>query len=100
MDIPRKVLDSLADGAELLAAAVAGGKFAAVERVLARVPRAGVAGKTAIPLLVAAAELAGPKLKEMNTQAREQHDYLKATLTQFKLDLERGTDHKLIRTSK
>lgn len=101
MDIPRKVLDSLADGAELLAAAVAGGKFAGVERVLAKVPRiGGVGGKAALVLLASAVEMAGPKLKEINAQAREQHDYLRATLTQFKLDLERGTAEKLIRTAK
>lgn len=100
MDIPRKVLDSLADGAEQLAAALTDGKFAPVEKILARVPRFGNAANKALPLLVFAVEVAGPKLKEMNTQARAQEDYLKATLTQFKLDLEQGVVDKVIRNPK
>ncbi len=100
MDIPWKVLNSLADGAETLAAALAGGKFAAVEKLLAKVPKFGNASKLAMPLLVQAVEVVGPKLKELNAQAREQHDYLRATLTQFKLDLEQGAGEKLIRTPK
>lgn len=100
MDIPRKVLDSLADGAEQLAAALTDGKFAPVEKILARVPRFGDAANKALPLLVFAVEVAGPKLKEMNTQARAQEDYLKATLTQFKLDLEQGVADKVIRSPK
>lgn len=101
MDIPWKVLESLADGADMLAAAFADGKFAVVERALAKVPKIGKAGgKAALVLLAAAAEAAGPKLKELNAQAREQHDYLRATLTQFKLDLDRGRAEKLIRTAK
>jgi hypothetical protein len=101
MDIPRKVLDSLADGAELLAVGLAGGKFARVEKVLATVSKAGRAGKVAsraLPILTDAVRLAGPKLKEMNESARAQHDYLRATLTQFKRDLEEGVDDKVIRT--
>jgi hypothetical protein len=101
MDIPRKVLDSLADGAELLAVGLAGGKFARVEKVLAAVSKAGKAGKVAskaLPILTDAVRLAGPKLKEMNEAARAQHDYLRATLTQFKRDLEEGIDDKVIRT--
>lgn len=103
MAIPAKVLDSLADGAELLAAGLAGGKFAPVERLLTKVARGNVgvaiAGK-ALPVLVEAVRLAGPKLKELNEQARAQHDYLRATLTQFKLDLEQAEADKVLRTPK
>lgn len=101
MQIPTRVLDKLADGAGLLAAAIVGGRLAVVEKALAKVPKLGKGGsKVAIALLAAAAEAAGPKLKQMNVQAREQHDYLKATLTQFKLDLEQGRSEKLIRTAR
>jgi hypothetical protein len=102
-DIPRKVLDSLADGAELLAAGLAGGKFAPVEKLLAKMPNAGqaaVIAKKGLPILAEAVRLAGPKLKEMNEQARVQHDYLRATLTQMRLDLEQGIADKVIRTPK
>lgn len=100
MNIPRKVLDSLADGAESLAAAFAAGKFAKVEAFAAKVPRIGDKARVAIPLLKAAAEMAGPQLKEMNAKARAQHDYLKATLTQFKLDLEQGVQDRVLRSPK
>ncbi|KQU07483.1 ATP/GTP-binding protein [Rhodococcus sp. Leaf7] len=95
-DIPLKVLNSLADGAELLAAGLAGGKFAPVEKFLAKMPKAG----KALPILAVAAQLVGPKLKEMHEQARAQNDYLRATLTQFKRDLEQGVDDRVIRNPK
>ncbi|GGB18801.1 ATP-binding protein [Flexivirga endophytica] len=103
MAIPTRVLDSLADGAELLAAGLAGGKFAPIEKLLGRMAKgnvgAAIAGK-GLPILVEAVKLAGPKLKELNEQARAQHDYLRATLTQFKLDLEQAEADKVLRTSK
>ena len=102
-DIPRKVLDSLADGAELLAAGLAGGKFAPVDKFLARmakVDRGGKVAAMAVPILAKAVQLAGPELKKMNEQARAQHDYLRATLTQFKRDLEQGVIDKVIRNPK
>lgn len=103
MDIPRKVLDSLADGAELLAVGLAGGKYATVEKLLAKMPIPGRSpefASKALPFVADAVKLAGPKLREMNEQARAQHDYLRATLTQMKLDLERGVSEKVIRTPK
>lgn len=99
-DIPRKVLDSLADGAELLATGLADGKFAPIEKFLARIPKGGRVAVVALPILTEAVQLVGPKLKEMNERARAQHDYLRATLTQFKLDLERGVHDKVIRNPK
>ncbi|MDF9715687.1 ATP/GTP-binding protein [Nocardioides sp. ChNu-153] len=103
LTIPMKVLDSLADGAELLAAGLTGGRFVLVEKALARLPKAGRATKVAAklgPILVEAVELAGPKLREMNEQARAQHDYLRAMLTQLKLDLEQGVADNVIRKAK
>ena len=99
-DIPLKVLDTLADGAEFLAAALAKGKFVPVEKLLARWPNGGKVAAKALPILTEAVKLAGPKLQAMNVQARAQHDYLRATLTQFKLDLERGVVDKVIRNPK
>ena len=54
----------------------------------------------AVPILAKAVQLAGPELKKMNEQARAQHDYLRATLTQFKRDLEQGVIDKVIRNPK
>ena len=102
MEIPRAVLDKLADGADMLTAALLGGKLFGIDAMIAKVPRIGPAvGKAAIPALIAAAKLAGPKLREINETARTKQDYLAGTLSQFKLDLERGVSDKLlIRSSK
>lgn len=96
-NIPRKVLDSLADGAESLAGVLTG---KTTSRLLDKVPRVGKVAKAAIPVIAEAVRIAGPKLKEANEKAREKNDFLRATLTQFKLDLEQGRDDKLIRTRK
>jgi hypothetical protein len=98
MEIPMKVLDSLADGAETLAAVLMGGQLLGIKKILAKFPKLAPLAVTAAPALAAAASLAGSQLKEINAQAREEHDYLTAMLTQFKLDLEQGvTDGLLIR---
>ena len=49
---------------------------------------------TAGPSLQLMTELAGDKLKEMNEEARAKGDNLKATLTGFRLDLDRGEERK------
>ncbi|REF29685.1 TRAFAC clade GTPase domain-containing protein [Calidifontibacter indicus] len=98
MNIPRKVLDSLADGAETIAAGLVAGGF--LTKVVAKVPRVGRLSTAASPALVAAARLAGDALKDANEQARANRDVLAATLTQFKLDLERGVEERLLLTSR
>ena len=99
MMIPRKVLDTLADNADTLAKVLIGGKRFGVDKALATLPTVGPFASKAIPVLIAAAKLAGPQLRQINEQAREKHDYLTATLTQFKLDLDQGeTDGLLIRS--
>lgn len=102
MDIPRRVLDTLADGAETLAAVLVGGKLLGVDKLVAKLPKVGpLAHKAAIPVLIAAAKMTESKLKQINAQARDEHDYLTATLTQLKLDLDHGvTDKLLIRSLK
>ena len=102
MEIPRKVLETLADGAETLAAVLAGAQFRGVDKLVAKLPKVGpLAGKAAIPVLIAAVKMADSQLRQINAKAREDHDYLTATLTQFKLDLDQGvTDRLLIRSRK
>ena len=102
MEIPRRVLDSLADGADTLAAVLAGGKPIGIDKLVAKLPKVGpVAAKAALPALIVAVGMAGSQLKQINAQAREKRDYLTATLTQFKLDLDQGvTDRLLIRSKK
>jgi hypothetical protein len=100
MLIPMQVLDTLADNAETLAAILIGGKRLGMDKVVAKFPTLGpLAGKAALPALIAAVKMAESQLRQINEQAREKHDYLTATLTQFKLDLEHGeTDRLLIRS--
>ena len=102
MEIPRKVLDSLADGAETLAKVLVGGKLIGVDKLVGKIPKVGpLASKVAIPALIAASKMGGAQLRQMNAKAREDHDYLTATLTQFKLDLDQGVaDRLLIRSRK
>lgn len=97
MEIPRKVLDTLADGAETLAIALVGGKLLGLDKVVARLPKVGpLARKAAIPALLAAVKLTESKLKQINAEARDNHDYLTATLTQFKLELDQGVADRLL----
>ncbi|TCC10432.1 TRAFAC clade GTPase domain-containing protein [Kribbella soli] len=97
MEIPRQVLDTLADGAETLAAVLMGGKSLGVDKLVAILPKVGpLASLAALPVLTAAAKMAGSQLREINAQARDHHDFLTATLTQFKLDLDQGVKDKLL----
>lgn len=103
MDIPRRVLDTLADGADVLAAALIGGQLFGIDKALAKLfPRIGsFASKAVLPVLAAAAKATGDQLRQVNAEARERKDYLTATLTQFKLDLDQAvTDHLFIKSLK
>ena len=96
MQIPRKVLDSVADGAEMLAGILAGASLARLDKVLTKLPNVGpLAGKAAYAALIASAKIAGDQLRKINAQARDSQDYLTATVTQFRLDLDQGIADKL-----
>jgi hypothetical protein len=96
LKIPRKVLATLADGADSLVSVLRGGQLAGIDRLVARLPRVGpLLSRAALPALVAAVQMAESEVRQMNAQARENHDYLTATLTQFKLDLDRGVSERL-----
>lgn len=97
MEIPRKVLDTLADGADTLAKVLVGGQLLGVDKLVSRIPRVGpLVSKAAVPALIAAVKMGESQLRQINAQARDDHDYLTATLTQFKLDLDRGVTDKLL----
>jgi hypothetical protein len=69
--------------------------------VVAKLPKVGpLASMAAVPVLIAAVKMAGSQLRQINEQARKNHDYLTATLTQFKLDLEQGETDRLLLRSK
>lgn len=96
-DIPLRVLGGLVDNAEALATVLTGAGAAAVAKVLARVPKVGpLISMVAIPALSEVVNLGKAKLEEVHNQALAEKDYLTATLTQFRLDLDRGVDDRLL----
>ncbi|MER7604725.1 hypothetical protein [Nocardioides sp. NPDC127503] len=100
-DIPMRVLDKLADGAEALAVVLVSKHMESVEKLIAKLPKVGpLVAVAARPLLTKAVGLVGEKLKEIHDEALESKDYLTATLTQFKLDLEQGVADGLLFRSK
>lgn len=94
VQIPMNVLESLADGAEAMAAVLIGGR---IDKIIAKLPRVGpLVSKAAIPTVLAAVKMSQDKLEQVNAEARANHDYLTATLTQFKLELDQGVTDKLL----
>jgi hypothetical protein len=78
-----------------LAAVLIGSK--AIAALLNRIPKVGpILSKVALPGLAAAVKLSKSKIEEMNAEARANRDYLTATLTQFRLDLDRGVKDNLL----
>jgi hypothetical protein len=51
-------------------------------------------------VLEEATELAGDKLREMNSEALAKRDYLKATLTRFQMNLEKGEEEQILLRSR
>jgi len=98
-EIPRKLLDQLADNADALTNVLLGAKT--FQKVLRKVPKVGRLVSIGIPALAAAIKLSGPRIKQLNADARANHDYLTAVLTQFRLDLDQGvTDNLLVKSLK
>jgi Double-GTPase 2 len=100
LDIPLKVLGGLVDNADAFAAVLTGVVAKIVVKFLSKVPKVGpILSTIAIPALVALVELSTSKLEEIHTRALADRDYLTATLTQFRLDLDRGVkDHLLAKS--
>lgn len=101
-DIPLKVLGGLVDHADALAAVLIGpGAKVFAKKFLAKVPKVGpIIGPLAIPALAEVVKLGKSRLEEVHAQALADKDYLTATLTQFRLDLDRGVkDHLLVKSS-
>ena len=96
-DIPLRILGGLVDHADALAAIFAGAGAKVAAKFLAKVPKVGpLLGAVAIPALAEAVKLSKTKLEEIHTQALADRDYLTATLTQFRLDLDHGVEEHLL----
>lgn len=104
MKLPWKVAETLADGADVIAAALAGVKFTGFEKLLRMVTKndaqAALVAKVLPVAFVAAIKIVGSKLKEMNKDARAKHLYLRAMLTQFKIDLDQAGTENVLRKQK
>ncbi len=91
---PGKVAENLLSGAGTLAAGLLGGR--------AKLPGPLGLVQSLAGLLLSkemlddAARLAGDKLKEINAAALAKHDYLAATLTRFRMDLDRGEEERIL----
>jgi hypothetical protein len=92
--IPAKVAANLMRGAAPLATTLIGYKAKLPGRIGDRLLRTLNSN-----LINEAAKLAADKLTEINAQALARHDYLTATLTQFRLDLINGEKEQILLTS-
>jgi hypothetical protein len=87
--IPGKVAESLLRGVGPLADVLTGRK--------SRLPGPlGQLLRIVGPGLKVATEIARDKLKEINAEALAKHDYLKATLTRFQMDLDKGEEEQIL----
>lgn len=90
MQIPRKVAENLLDGVGAMARVLVQSKLKLPGRIGHLVNQVGP------HLLNAAAKLVGDKLKEANSEALAKHDYLTATLTRFRMDLDKGEKEQVL----
>jgi hypothetical protein len=92
--IPLKVLENLLGGA---------GDLVVVKWIGRKVRLPGTMGrllKVAVPIFLSVAKLAGEKLGEINSEALGKHDYLIATLTSFRMDLNKAEEEEILLRSR
>lgn len=90
MQIPRKVAENLLDGVGAMARVLVQSKLKLPGRI------GHLVNQVAPHILNAAAKLVGEKLKESNSEALAKHDYLTATLTRFRMDLDKGEKEQIL----
>ncbi len=96
-DIPLRILGGLVDHADAMAAVFSGAGAKVVTKYLAKVPKVGpLLVAVAVPALEEAVRLSTSKLEEIHARALADRDYLTATLTQFRLDLDHGVEARLL----
>jgi hypothetical protein len=92
--LPGKVGENLLRGAGPLAAALIGRKGKQLPGPLGQLL------KFVGPGVNDAAQLAGDKLRAINSEALAKHDYLRATLTGFRMDLDRAEEDQIFLRSR
>lgn len=95
-DIPLSVLARFADNSEEFATIITTVVAPLAARVISKVPRIGPwAAGLVIPALSALVTYTSEQLEEAYRKARDDKDYLTATLTKFRIDLDEGVKEKL-----
>lgn len=90
-DIPLKMLGGLVSRAGDIAKILTVSVAPALTKIVAKIPKIGlVLAPVALPALTLAVSLGTDKLEQLHTQALSDKDYVTATVTQFRLDLDRG----------
>ncbi|WP_438354653.1 TRAFAC clade GTPase domain-containing protein [Microbacterium sp. CJ88] len=75
--------------------ATAGAPF--IAKLVAQIPKVGPAiAPYTVPALIFAANAATAKVEQLHAKALADHDYVTATLTQFRLDLDRGVTDRVV----
>lgn len=92
--IPGKVAENLLSGAGTLAAALIGNKFQPPGPVGPLLRLVGLVFSKEV--VNAAVQLAGDKLRKANAEALAKNDYMTATLTGFRMDLEQGEKEQIL----
>lgn len=99
-NVPLKMLGGLATRADEFAKVLTVTIAPFLAKLVAKIPRVGPAlAPLTVPVVTFAVKLGTEKLEELHAQAIADKDYLAATITQFRLDLEHGvTEHVLVKS--
>ena len=104
MQVPRRVVENLLSGSTALATVLSGANALAAllsERKVKLPGRIGLLLTLVGPDVVNdAAKLAGAKLRAINSEALTKQDYLTATLTGFRMDLDKGEEDEILLRSR
>lgn len=97
LDVPLKVLHNVVNRADEFANVLTVTVAPLLVKVVVRVPKVGpFLAPLAIPAINLAVKLSTKKLQELHDQALANKDYLTATVSQFRLDLERGVKDRVL----
>ncbi len=104
MQVPRQVVENLLSGSTALATVLSGATALAAVLSARKVKLPGPIGllltRVGPDVVNDAAKLAGAKLRAINSAALTKQDYLTATLTGFRMDLDKGEEDEILLRSR
>ncbi|WP_231878502.1 ATP/GTP-binding protein [Agromyces sp. NDB4Y10] len=96
-DVPLKMLGGLANRADEFMKVLTVRIAPFVAKLIAKIPKVGPAlAPLTVPVVMFAVKLGKEKVEELHAQAIADKDYLAATITQFRLDLEHGVTEDVL----